>query len=48
LQDPPKFTQIVIFGLTIHHLATLNSGPIWSRLTEKNSSSLFYNHNVKQ
>jgi hypothetical protein len=28
LQDPPKFTQIVIFGLTIHHLATLNSGPI--------------------
>jgi hypothetical protein len=22
LQDPPKFTQIVIFGLKIYHLAT--------------------------
>jgi hypothetical protein len=23
LQDPPKFTQIDIFGLKIYHLATL-------------------------
>jgi hypothetical protein len=23
LQDPPKFTQIAIFGLKIYHLATL-------------------------
>jgi hypothetical protein len=23
LQDPPKFTQIAIFGLKIHHLANL-------------------------
>jgi hypothetical protein len=23
LQDPPKFTQIGIFGLKMHHLATL-------------------------
>jgi hypothetical protein len=23
LQDPPKFTQIVIFGLKTNHLATL-------------------------
>jgi hypothetical protein len=23
LQDPPKFTQIGIFGLKIYHLATL-------------------------
>jgi hypothetical protein len=27
LQDPPKFTQIGIFGFQICHLAT----PIWSR-----------------
>jgi hypothetical protein len=26
LQHPPKFTQIVIFGLKIYHLATLVSG----------------------
>jgi hypothetical protein len=25
LQDPPKFTQIRIFGLKIYHLATLVS-----------------------
>jgi hypothetical protein len=24
LQDPPKFTQILIFGLKTNHLATLN------------------------
>jgi hypothetical protein len=24
LQDPPKFTQIGIFGLKIYHLATLH------------------------
>jgi hypothetical protein len=24
LQDPPKFTQIWIFGLKIYHLATLS------------------------
>jgi hypothetical protein len=24
LQDPPKFTQIVIFGLKMRHLATLH------------------------
>jgi hypothetical protein len=24
LQDPPKFTQILIFGLKIYHLATLH------------------------
>jgi hypothetical protein len=27
LQDPPKFTQIWIFGLKTNHLATLNRGP---------------------
>jgi hypothetical protein len=26
LQDPPKFTQIWIFGLKIYHLATLYVG----------------------
>jgi hypothetical protein len=26
LQDPPKFTQIRIFGLKIYHLATLLVG----------------------
>jgi hypothetical protein len=26
LQDPPKFTQIGIFGLKINHLATLYLG----------------------
>jgi hypothetical protein len=25
LQEPPKITQIVIFGLIINHLATLSS-----------------------
>jgi hypothetical protein len=25
LQDPPKFTQILIFGLKTYHLATLDS-----------------------
>jgi hypothetical protein len=25
LQDPPKFTQILIFGLKIHHLATVHN-----------------------
>jgi hypothetical protein len=25
LQDPPKFTQIWIFGLKTNHLATLNT-----------------------
>jgi hypothetical protein len=28
LQDPPKFTQIVIFGLKTNHLATLGQEPI--------------------
>jgi hypothetical protein len=27
-QDPPKFTQIWIFGLKICHLATLDSGTL--------------------
>jgi hypothetical protein len=26
-EDPPKFTQIVIFGLKIYHLATLERPP---------------------
>jgi hypothetical protein len=26
LQDPPKFTQIAIFGLKTYHLATLRCG----------------------
>jgi hypothetical protein len=28
LQDPPKFTQIGIFGMKVYHLATLL--PSWS------------------
>jgi hypothetical protein len=30
LQDPPKITQIAIFGLKIHHLATLQWIPSFS------------------
>jgi hypothetical protein len=29
LQDPPKFTQIGIFGLKKYHLATLRSAPFF-------------------
>jgi hypothetical protein len=35
LQDPPKFTQIWIFGLKTNHLATL----VVARLCEKNSEA---------
>jgi hypothetical protein len=30
LEDPPKFTQIFIFGLKIYHLATLVQGEVIS------------------
>jgi hypothetical protein len=39
LQDPPKFTQIGIFGLKTNHLAALN-GTLFGGLT-KNRLKLF-------
>jgi hypothetical protein len=38
LQDTPKFTQMVIFGLKIYHLATMHIGSDYSlhRLSEYN------------
>jgi hypothetical protein len=36
LQDPPKFTQIWIFGLKTNHLATLLQSVFWN---SKNSSA---------
>jgi hypothetical protein len=32
LQDPPKFTQIGIFGLKIFHLATLKAPDNYNKL----------------
>jgi hypothetical protein len=36
LQDRPKFTQIGIFGLKMHHLATLVDGPRFKEKQAKN------------
>jgi hypothetical protein len=33
MQDPPKFTQIGIFGLKTNHLATLTQTPVFSSMS---------------
>jgi hypothetical protein len=40
LQDPPKFTQIGIFGLKTNHLATLIFATFFGAVERKNNPRL--------